>query len=183
MNVTVATGLLMEGHFAQISTAFGSGRIRKKKPAEDSILRLVTQQIKRKRPWEIPVAPMPRGYVMVNVKAWLVPPLVQPRLPEFPLGVLMVMLAVSGLGMSGGVAPALTLPKSLQVWVPRSCDFFARAGTMLPISRDFQAQRAFRRMKGPRHLRLSLPIQGRMSEMGIFRQLLFLSGMKVLVNG
>jgi hypothetical protein len=33
---------------------------------------------------------------MVNVRAWLVPPLLQPRLPEFPLGVLMVTLAVPG---------------------------------------------------------------------------------------
>jgi hypothetical protein len=33
---------------------------------------------------------------MVKVRAWLVPPLVQPRSPEFPLGVLTVTLAVPG---------------------------------------------------------------------------------------
>ncbi len=32
----------------------------------------------------------------VKTKAWLVPPLVQPREPEFPLGVLTVTLAVPG---------------------------------------------------------------------------------------
>ena len=36
------------------------------------------------------------SYVMVKLRAWLVPPLVQPRLPEFPLGVLTVTLAVPG---------------------------------------------------------------------------------------
>ena len=40
-----------------------------------------------------------RGYVMVTGRAWLVPPLVQPRLPEFPLGVLTVTLAVPGAEM------------------------------------------------------------------------------------
>jgi hypothetical protein len=34
--------------------------------------------------------------VIVNVRALLVPPLVQPRLPELPLGVLTVTLAVPG---------------------------------------------------------------------------------------
>ena len=37
-----------------------------------------------------------RGYVIVNVRAWLVPPPVQPRLPDVPLGVLMATLAVAG---------------------------------------------------------------------------------------
>ena len=41
-----------------------------------------------------------RSYVMVNVRAWLVPPLVQPRSPEFPLGVLMATLAVPGPAMT-----------------------------------------------------------------------------------
>ena len=59
---------------------------------------------------------MPRGYVMVNVKAWLVPPLVQPRLPEFPRGVLMVTLAVSGLGMSAVVSVACNW-ELLMTWV------------------------------------------------------------------
>ena len=45
-----------------------------------------------------------RGYVMVKVRAWLVPPLVQPRLPEFPLGVLMVTLAVPGPVMNAVVS-------------------------------------------------------------------------------
>jgi hypothetical protein len=31
---------------------------------------------------------------MVRTRAWLLPPLVQPRLPEFPLGVLTVTLVV-----------------------------------------------------------------------------------------
>jgi len=34
--------------------------------------------------------------VMVRVRAWLVPPLVQPRSEEFPPGVLMVTVAVPG---------------------------------------------------------------------------------------
>jgi hypothetical protein len=34
------------------------------------------------------------AYVIVKTRAWLFPPLVQPRLPEFPLGVLTVTLAV-----------------------------------------------------------------------------------------
>jgi len=34
------------------------------------------------------------AYVIVKTRAWLLPPLVQPRLPEFPLGVLTVTLAV-----------------------------------------------------------------------------------------
>jgi hypothetical protein len=33
---------------------------------------------------------------MVRTRAWLVPPLVQPRSPEFPLGVFTVTLAVPG---------------------------------------------------------------------------------------
>jgi hypothetical protein len=33
---------------------------------------------------------------MVKMRAWLVPPLVQPRSPEFPLGVLTVTFAVPG---------------------------------------------------------------------------------------
>src|ERR1700738_5097248 len=36
------------------------------------------------------------AYVMVKVRAWLVPPLEQPRFPEFPLGVLMVTVAGPG---------------------------------------------------------------------------------------
>ena len=41
---------------------------------------------------------------MVRVRALVVPPLVQPRLPEFPLGVLMVTLAVPGLVMNAVVS-------------------------------------------------------------------------------
>ena len=33
---------------------------------------------------------------MVKMRGWLVPPLVQPRLPEFPLGVFTATLAVPG---------------------------------------------------------------------------------------
>ena len=45
-----------------------------------------------------------RGYVMVRAMDWLVPPLVQPRLPVFPLGVLMVTLAVPGPEMTAVVS-------------------------------------------------------------------------------
>jgi len=41
---------------------------------------------------------------MVRAMAWLVPPLVQPRLPVFPLGVLMVTLAVPGPEMTAVVS-------------------------------------------------------------------------------
>jgi hypothetical protein len=34
--------------------------------------------------------------VIIKTKTWLVPPLVQPGSPEFPLGVLTVTLAVPG---------------------------------------------------------------------------------------
>ena len=40
---------------------------------------------------------------MVKGRAWLVPPLVQPRSPEFPLGVLTVALAVPGAEMTAVV--------------------------------------------------------------------------------
>lgn len=43
---------------------------------------------------------------MFRGRALLVPPLVQPRLPEFPLGVLMVTLAVPGPVMSAVVSMA-----------------------------------------------------------------------------
>lgn len=45
-----------------------------------------------------------RGYVMDRERAWLVPPLVQPRLPELPLGVLIVTLAVPGPVMNAVVS-------------------------------------------------------------------------------
>jgi hypothetical protein len=41
---------------------------------------------------------------MVNVREWLVPPLVQPRSPEVPLGVLMATLAVPGPVMTAVVS-------------------------------------------------------------------------------
>jgi len=59
-----------------------------------------------------------RGYVMVRVRAWLVPPLVQPRLPEFPLGVLMVTLAVPGPVMSAVVSVTCNW-ELLRTWVLR----------------------------------------------------------------
>ena len=58
------------------------------------------------------------GYVMVRVRAWLVPPLVQPRLPEFPLGVLMVTLAVPGSVMSAVVSVTCNW-ELLRTWVLR----------------------------------------------------------------
>jgi hypothetical protein len=45
-----------------------------------------------------------RRYLMVRARAWLVPPLVQPRFPEFPLGVLMETLAVPGPVMNAVVS-------------------------------------------------------------------------------
>lgn len=41
-------------------------------------------------------APCGNTYVIVRTRALLVPPLVQPRSPEFPLGVFTVTLAVPG---------------------------------------------------------------------------------------
>jgi hypothetical protein len=55
---------------------------------------------------------------MVRVRAWLVPPLVQPRLPEFPLGVLMVTLAVPGSVMSAVVSVTCNW-ELLRTWVLR----------------------------------------------------------------
>jgi hypothetical protein len=55
---------------------------------------------------------------MVRVRAWLVPPLVQPRLPEFPLGVLMLTLAVPGPVMSAVVSVTCNR-ELLRTWVLR----------------------------------------------------------------
>jgi hypothetical protein len=55
---------------------------------------------------------------MVRVRAWLVPPLVHPRLPEFPLGVLMVTLAVPGPVMSAVVSVTCNC-ELLRTWVLR----------------------------------------------------------------
>jgi hypothetical protein len=41
--------------------------------------------------------------VIVKTRAWLVPPLVQPREPEFPLGVLTATFAVPGAEMAAVV--------------------------------------------------------------------------------
>lgn len=48
--------------------------------------------------------PRSHGYVMDRVRAWLVPPLLHPRLPELPLGVLIVTLAVPGPVMNAAVS-------------------------------------------------------------------------------
>jgi hypothetical protein len=45
-------------------------------------------------------------YVTVKVRAWLVPPLEQPRSLEFPLGVLTVTLAVPAAEMTAAVIVA-----------------------------------------------------------------------------
>ena len=55
---------------------------------------------------------------MVRVRALLVPPLVQPRLPEFPLGVWMVTLAVPGPVMSAFVS-VTCIWELLRTWVLR----------------------------------------------------------------
>jgi hypothetical protein len=55
---------------------------------------------------------------MFRVRALLVPPLVQPKLPEFPLGVLMLTLAVPGPVMSAVVSVACNWD-SLRTWVLR----------------------------------------------------------------
>src|SRR5579872_2071900 len=71
---------------------------------------------------------------MVRALAWLVPPLVQPRLPEFPLGVLMVTLAVPGPVMNAVVSvtcnwellrtcvirvvPLITTTEDETIWLP-----------------------------------------------------------------
>ncbi len=59
-----------------------------------------------------------RGYVMVKARASLVPPLVQPRLPEFPLGVWMVTLAVPGPVMTAVVSVTCSW-ELLRTWVLR----------------------------------------------------------------
>ena len=56
------------------------------------------------------------SYVIVSVRASLVPPLVQPRLPEFPLGVWMVTLAVPGPVMSAVVSVTRNW-ELLRTWV------------------------------------------------------------------
>jgi len=58
------------------------------------------------------------GYVMVKVRGLLVPPLVQPKSPEFPLGVLMVTLAVPGPVISFVVSVACNWDL-LRTWVLR----------------------------------------------------------------
>jgi hypothetical protein len=55
---------------------------------------------------------------MVRVRALLVPPLSQPRLPEFPLGVLIVTLAVPEAVMSAVVSVACNWDL-LRTWVLR----------------------------------------------------------------
>ena len=60
-----------------------------------------------------------RSYVMVNVRAWLVPPLVQPRLTEFPLGVMMETLAVPGPVMMSVVIVTCNW-ELLRTWVRRA---------------------------------------------------------------
>ena len=58
------------------------------------------------------------GYVMVRVRGLLVPPLVQPKSPEFPLGVLMVTLAVPGPVMTALVSVTCNW-ELLRIWVLR----------------------------------------------------------------